>query len=66
MREGDVHDGRVEHDHQLGDQDDHAIPAAAAGVRRQLGGQGVFGGGVRGGARDMVVSPVLAGWAEVQ
>ena len=37
--ERDVHDGGVEHDHQLGDQDDRDAGGGAAGVRRQLGGQ---------------------------
>ena len=42
--ERDVHDGGVEHQHQLGDQHDRDAGGGAAGVRRQLGGQV---GGVR-------------------
>ena len=36
-RERDVHDRGVEHDHQLGDQDDRDAGGGAAGLRRQLG-----------------------------
>ena len=35
--ERDVHDGGVEHDHQLGDEDDRDAGGGAAGVRRELG-----------------------------
>ena len=37
--EGDVHDGGVEHDHQLRDQHDRDAGGGAAGLRRELDGE---------------------------
>ncbi len=37
--EGDVHDRRVEHQHQLGDEDDRDAGGGAAGVGGELGGE---------------------------
>ena len=52
----DVHDGGVQDEHQLGDQDDRDPGGGAAGVRRQVGGEvggpcGGAGGG-SGAARE--------------
>ena len=39
LGQGDVHDGRVEDEHQLGDQDDRDAGGGAAGVGGEVDGQ---------------------------
>ena len=45
VRQGDVHDGRVEDQHQLGHEDDRDAGGGAAGVRREVGRAGRRGCG---------------------
>ena len=65
LGERDVHDRRVEDEHQLRDQHDRDAHRGAAGVVGEVGRAGRRPVGSRASVEVMQEGPVLAGWAEV-